>query len=82
MELGFERLDVWQKAAEFAGTIYEVTKSCLREEQFGLTMQLRRACVSVAANISEGASRASGKDQARFFEIAFGSLTKLPLCFI
>ena len=74
---GFERLDVWRKAVEFAGDIYAVTKSFPREELFGLTMQLRRAGVSIAANIAEGASRASGKDQARFFEIAFGSLNEV-----
>lgn len=76
-EFGFERLDVWQKAVQFAGTMYQITKSFPREEQFGITMQLRRASVSVAANIAEGASRASGKDQARFFEIAFGSLNEI-----
>lgn len=73
----YERLRVWQKAVEFAGTIYTVTRSFPREELFGLTNQLRRAGVSIAANIAEGVSRTSGKDQSRFFEIAFGSLNEV-----
>ena len=74
---GFERLEVWHKAVAFASSVYKSTASFPRAEQFGLAMQLRRASVSVAANIAEGASRASGKDQARFFEIAFGSLNEI-----
>ena len=66
---GFERLEVWRKAVEFASLVYTITKGFPREELFGLTMQLRRAAVSVAANIAEGASRSSGRDRARFFEI-------------
>ncbi|MGQ9808958.1 MAG: four helix bundle protein [Armatimonadota bacterium] len=74
---GFERLDVWQKAVELAGDVYAATRELPREELFGLSLQMRRAAVSVAANIAEGTSRSSGKDQARFFEIAFGSLGEL-----
>lgn len=73
---GFERLEAWRRAVDFAGMVYRLTKDFPREEMFGLTMQLRRAAVSVAANIAEGASRSSGKDQARFFEIAYGSLNE------
>lgn len=74
--LSFERLDVWNRAVKFASKIYAATKSFPREELFGLTSQIRRAAVSVAANIAEGSSRSSGKDQARFFEMAFGSLNE------
>ena len=74
---GFEKLEVWQKAVGFAGAVYKATKGFPREEQFGLTTQLRRAAVSIAANIAEGASRSSGKDQARYVEIAFGSLNEV-----
>jgi len=74
---GFERLEVWRKAVEFASLFYTITKGFPREELFGLTMQLRRAAVSVAANIAEGASRSSGRDRARFFEIAYGSLNEI-----
>jgi four helix bundle protein len=76
-QFGFERLEVWQRAMDFAGQVYEITKAFPRDEMFGLTNQLRRASVSVAANIAEGASRSSRKDQARFFEIAYGSLNEV-----
>jgi four helix bundle protein len=74
---GFEKLLVWKKAVAFARTIYATTKTFPRDEVFGLVSQLKRASVSVAANIAEGASRSSGKDRARFAEMAFGSLNEI-----
>ncbi len=71
---GFERLDVWQLSIEYANTIYQVTSQFPAAERFGLTNQLRRAAVSIAANIAEGSSRSTTRDFARFVEIAFGSL--------
>jgi len=71
---GFERLAVWHKAVEYAGTIYDVTRAFPEEERFGLTSQLRRSSVSVSANIAEGSSRSSSVDFNRFIEIAYGSL--------
>ena len=71
---GFEKLDVWHKAVEYAGTIYQVTRSFPDEERFGLTNQLRRSAVSVSSNIAEGSSRSSAADFSRFLEIAYGSL--------
>jgi len=70
----FEKLDVWQKAVEYAELIYEVTKTFPAEEKFGLMSQLRRSAVSVSSNIAEGSSRSSDTDLARFIEIAYGSL--------
>ena len=70
----FEKLDVWHKAIEFADTVYSVTKGFPSDERFGLTNQMRRAAVSVSANIAEGTSRSSRSDYARFVEIATGSL--------
>jgi four helix bundle protein len=70
----FERLDVWQKSIDFAGMAYSITKGFPQSEQYGLTSQIRRAAVSISANIAEGASRSSDKDFSRFLEIAFGSL--------
>jgi len=70
----FEKLDIWQKAMEYADFVYMVTRSFPAEERFGLTSQLRRSAVSVSANIAEGSSRASDVDFARFIEIAYGSL--------
>lgn len=70
----FEKLDVWQKAVEYAELIYEVTRTFPVEEKFGLMSQLRRSAVSVSSNIAEGSSRSSDTDLARFIEIAYGSL--------
>ena len=76
-EFGFEKLEVWQKAVTLAASIYEVTSGFPRQEMFGITTQLRRAAVSVTANIAEGNSRSTGRDKARFFEIAYGSLNEV-----
>ena len=70
----FEKLDVWQKAIDFADLIYNETRTFPSEERFGLTNQLRRAAVSISSNIAEGASRSSRTDFARFAEIAAGSV--------
>ncbi|PYL57789.1 MAG: hypothetical protein DMF31_10165 [Verrucomicrobia bacterium] len=55
----FEKLDVWQKATDFANVVYSKTKSFPSDEHFGLTNQMRRAAVSVSSNIAEGSSRIS-----------------------
>ncbi|MEQ2006503.1 MAG: four helix bundle protein [Limisphaerales bacterium] len=70
----FEKLDVWQRANEFADLVYKVTRAFPDEERFGLTNQMRRAAVSVSSNIAEGSARSSRNDNARFLEIATGSL--------
>ena len=70
----FEKLDVWQKAIDFANLVYNETRAFPAEERFGLTNQLRRAAVSVSSNIAEGSSRSSKSDFARFLEIAAGSV--------
>lgn len=74
MKYAFENLDVWQKSRELVKFIYKLTFSFPTEEKFGLTSQMRRASVSVSSNIAEGSTRWGHKDQARFYEIAFGSL--------
>jgi four helix bundle protein len=71
---GFEKLEVWHRAVEYAGTIYDITRTFPEEERFGLTSQLRRAAVSISSNIAEGSSRSSRIDFNRFIEIAYGSL--------
>lgn len=70
----FEKLDVWQKAIDFADLIYNCTQHFPADERFGLTNQLRRAAVSISSNIAEGSSRSSKNDFARFVEIATGSV--------
>ncbi len=69
----FEKLAVWQKAVEFADTIYTHTATFPNDERFGLTNQIRRAANSIASNIAEGSAR-SDPDFARFVGYAAGSL--------
>ena len=73
----FEGLDVWKRAVELAGQVYELTKKLPRAEQFGLIDQIRRAAVSVSANIAEGSARDTEKDFAHFLNISRGSLFEL-----
>jgi four helix bundle protein len=70
----FEKLDVWQKAIDFADLVCNKTRAFPSDERFGLTNQLRRAAVSIFSNITEGSSRSSKSDFARFVEIATGSV--------
>lgn len=74
---GFEKLEVWRRAVKFAAAIYRLTSAFPRQETFGLVNQMRRAAVSVAANVAEGNSRSTGKDKARFVEIAYGSMSEV-----
>ncbi len=70
----FEQLQVWQKAHSFVLAVYKHSSSFPKEEMFGLTSQLRRASVSIAANIAEGFKRLSSKDKLRFYNISQSSL--------
>ncbi|WLD24695.1 four helix bundle protein [Flavobacterium dauae] len=69
----FERLDVWQGSRKFVKEIYIITKRFPEEEKFGIINQIRRASLSICANIAEGTSRQSEKDKARFINQAFSS---------
>jgi four helix bundle protein len=70
----FEKLEVWQKAIDFADLVYTNTRSFPSVEHFGLTNQMRRAAVSISSNLAEGSSRHSKIDFARFVEISTGSV--------
>jgi four helix bundle protein len=70
----FEKLDVWQKAIDFAGLVYNDARSFPADERFGLTNQMRPAAVPISSNIAEGTSRISQPDFARSIEIATGSV--------
>ena len=72
-----EKLDVWKKAIDFVVEIYRMTETFPTEEKFGLTSQIRRASVSIPANIAEGAGRESDKDYIRFLSIAQGSTSEV-----
>lgn len=73
MSFRFEKLTVWQDARSFVNSIYLVTRSFPKEEQFGLTNQLRRAAVSIALNIAEGSDRKSDVDFKRYLRMAISS---------
>lgn len=73
----FEELIVWQKAHALVLAVYRLSQSFPRTEVYGLTSQLRRAAVSVPANIAEGFGKRGRPDKARFFNIAQGSLEEL-----
>jgi four helix bundle protein len=73
---GFEKLIVWQKAIDFVELIYQETQDFPVEERYGLTNQIRRSAISIPANIAEGTSRLSYKDQAHFSQLSFSSLTE------
>ena len=74
MEYGFQRVIAWQKAHEFVLLVYRISRHFPEDERFGLTSQLRRAAVSIEANIAEGYRKLSKPDKLRFLNIAQGSL--------
>lgn len=73
----FEKLDVWVEAKDLTKEIYKLTSKFPDSEKFGLTSQLRRACVSICSNIAEGTTRSSFRDQAHFSTISFGSAVEV-----
>ncbi len=73
----FRNLRVWKKAHELVLAIYKATRGFPKGEVYGLTQQMRRAAVSITANIAEGCGRGGDADFARFLQIAMGSATEL-----
>jgi len=70
----FQDLVVWRKAHEFVLSVYSLSRSFPKEELYGLTSQLRRAAVSIPANIAEGFKKSGKPDKCRFMNIAQGSI--------
>jgi four helix bundle protein len=70
----FQDLLVWQKAHQFVLGVYALTAGFPRQETYGLSLQMRRASVSIPANIAEGFRRRSKAEKARFMNIAEGSV--------
>jgi four helix bundle protein len=73
----FKDLKIWQLGMEIVEDIYEFTKKFPREEIYGLTSQIRRAAVSIPANIAEGFRRYHSKEHRQFLAVAMGSLAEL-----
>ena len=73
----FEKLEVWNEARHLVVWLYQVSSSFPADEKFGLTMQLRRASISVVSNLAEGSARKTAKDQAYFTNIAYSSLVEI-----
>ena len=72
----FTDLIVWQKAVELGKRVYELTRGFPREEMYGLTLQIRRAAISVSSNIAEGHAR-QRREFSSFIGIARGSLAEV-----
>jgi len=77
MASSFRDLVVWQEAHKLVLMIYKVTTAFPNAEQYGLTSQIRRAAVSVPANIVEGFHRQSWQEKTRFYNIAEASLEEV-----
>ncbi|HYG06680.1 MAG TPA: four helix bundle protein [Stenotrophomonas sp.] len=71
-----ERLEVWRDSMDMVEMTYRLSDAFPANERFGLTAQLRRAAVSVPANVAEGAARRSTPEYLRFLSIARGSLSE------
>lgn len=70
-------LDVWKVSMELVTEVYSCTKHFPREEQYGLTSQLRRAVISVVSNIAEGAARQGKKEFIHFLYCSLGSAAEI-----
>jgi four helix bundle protein len=71
--MNYKDLKVWSKAHQSALSIYQLTKSFPKEEQYNLTSQIRRAALSIPTNIAEGSGKFTNSDFAKFLQIALGS---------
>ena len=73
----FQDLIVWQKSHQFVLSIYKITKQFPSDERFGLISQIRRAAVSIPANIVEGFTKRTNADKVRYYNIAKGSIEEI-----
>lgn len=73
----YKKLMVWEKSHQLALAVYGATSDFPKDELYGPTSQIRRACVSIPANIAEGCGREGDAELARFFQISMGSASEL-----
>jgi len=81
LNLSHKKLDVYQISMNLIKEVYKATRQFPKEEQFVLISQIRRAAISVACNIAEGASRISKPEKKRFYEISRSSAVELDTQF-
>ena len=77
MEKPHKKLNAWQKAVDLTINLYHATDNFPNEHRFNLSSQIRRAALSIASNIAEGAARQTKKDFANFLHMAQASLSEL-----
>jgi len=73
----YRELNIWKDAVSLVSEIYQTTDKFPKQEQFGITNQIRRSAVSIPSNIAEGSARKSNQDFCRFLTMAIGSLYEL-----
>ena len=73
----FRDLKIWQKGIELVKEVYKITKNFPKEEQYGLSSQMRRAAVSIPSNVAEGFRRRHNKEYKQFLNISLGSSAEL-----
>jgi four helix bundle protein len=73
----FRKLEVWQKTQKLVSSVYKLTGTFPSAERYGLTSQMRRAAVSISANLAEGCGRMGDVELRRFVRISLGSLSEL-----
>ncbi len=78
----FRDLEVWQKAHQLVLAVYRATKEFPENERYGLISQMRRAAVSIPANIAEGFKRQGKTEKVRFYNISEASLEELKYFFL
>ncbi len=78
----FQQLDAWKEAHKLVLLVYAITKDFPNDERYGLVAQMRRAAISIPANIAEGFKRRGIQEKIRFYNISESSLEELKYYFI